>query len=70
MATRTARQANSSLPDAAAFHRRLDDLLPLVEAKAQEAENLGRMTDEVVAEYIAKVQKRGAIGKKRKSARC
>jgi alkylation response protein AidB-like acyl-CoA dehydrogenase len=49
MATQPARQANSNLPDAAAFHRRLDDLLPLVEARAQEAENLGRMTDEVVA---------------------
>jgi len=49
MATQLARQAKSNLPDAATLHRRLDDLLPLVEARAQEAENLGRMTDEVVA---------------------
>lgn len=35
--------------DAAAFHARLDAILPLIEAKAQEAETLGRMTDEVVA---------------------
>src|SRR5688572_964430 len=49
MANQPARQAISSVPDAAALHRRLDDVLPVVEAKAQEAENLGRMTDEVVA---------------------
>jgi len=35
--------------DVASFHARLDDILPLIEEKAQEAEELGRMTDEVVA---------------------
>jgi alkylation response protein AidB-like acyl-CoA dehydrogenase len=45
----SARQATTDAPDAGLLHRRLDELLPLIEAKAQEAENLGRMTDEVVS---------------------
>ena len=36
-------------PTVAEFHARVDELLPLVEEKANEAEELGRMTDEVVA---------------------
>jgi indole-3-acetate monooxygenase len=35
-------------PTAADFHRRLDAILPLIEARADEAERLGRMTDDVV----------------------
>ena len=35
--------------DAKTFHAKLDGLLPLIEAKAQEAEDLGRMTDDVVS---------------------
>lgn len=34
--------------DVAAFHARLDALLPLIESKADESERLGRMADEVV----------------------
>jgi indole-3-acetate monooxygenase len=33
---------------AAEFHARVDTLLPLIESRAVEAENLGRMTDDVV----------------------
>ena len=36
-------------PNATELHARLEALLPLVEAKAGEAETLGYMTDEVVA---------------------
>ncbi len=43
----------SAKPDtsltAAELHARVDELLPLIEAKAAEAEELGRMTDDVVS---------------------
>jgi alkylation response protein AidB-like acyl-CoA dehydrogenase len=39
----------SAAPNATELHARLEALLPLVEAKAGEAETLGYMTDEVVA---------------------
>jgi len=41
--------STSQRATAAEFHRRLDALLPLIEEKADEAENMGRMTDEVVS---------------------
>ena len=34
---------------AADFHARVDELLPLIEKRAEEAESLGHMTDDVVA---------------------
>ncbi len=40
---------SDATPTVADFNARLDDLLPLVEAKANEAEELGHMTDDVVA---------------------
>lgn len=49
MNTATARKAQADTLDAASFHQRLDDILPVIEARAQEAEQLGRMTDEVVS---------------------
>ena len=34
---------------AAEFHARVDELVPLIEKRAEEAESLGHMTDDVVA---------------------
>jgi alkylation response protein AidB-like acyl-CoA dehydrogenase len=41
--------ATKPAPTVADFHARVDDLLPLIEAKAKEAETIGYLTDDVVA---------------------
>jgi indole-3-acetate monooxygenase len=41
--------ATKAAPTVADFHARVDDLLPLIEAKAKEAETIGYLTDDVVA---------------------
>ncbi|MGV6875975.1 acyl-CoA dehydrogenase family protein [Pseudochelatococcus sp. B33] len=45
----TARKSTPDLVEATSFHARLADILPLIEAKAEESEQLGRMADEVVS---------------------
>ena len=54
-------------------------MAPLTEVVLKAAEKIGTVTADLgdndckvpdVAEYIAKVEQRGAIGKKRKTAKC
>ena len=51
---------------AAEFHARVDALLPLIENRAAEAENLGRLTDDVVdalrARRVGEAEERGESG--------